>query len=217
MTDTAVIVFARVPRLGRVKTRIAARVGEDRALAVHRALLERALQCAALVSEAWRELCIAGDDEAGECARLANSYDMRLTVQVGADLGERMFEALHRHTLAGRRVVLMGADCPWLEPHHLRRALELLQAHEQVFAPALDGGYVMVGSRCAHRDLFTGIDWGSSRVMAQTRDRLETLAMSAGFLQPLRDVDTWDDWQAWRADLRSTGAGAGDEPPRKRC
>ena len=89
-----VMVFARAPRLGAVKTRLAAGVGEQEALRVHRVLLEHALDIAAGVPAAAGELWIAGDDVGGECARLAARRGLRLEHQCEGDLGARMHAAV---------------------------------------------------------------------------------------------------------------------------
>ncbi len=202
MNDEAIIVFARVPRLGEVKSRLAARTGQMQALDIYRHLLRRVLGQVAAVEHVVRELCIFGDDTEGECASLAKEFNLSLAVQVGNDLGERMYRRLLHHTQQGRPSVLIGSDCPWLQSLHLRQALELLKIHDQVFAPALDGGYVLVGSRCARSEVFQGIDWGSSRVMSQTQDQLNRIDARAGLLAHFRDVDDWDDWLAWLSDCK---------------
>ena len=211
MNDEAIIVFARVPRLGEVKSRLAARAGQQQALDIYRQMLRRVLGQVAAVEYGLRELCIFGDDAEGECAALAQEFSLSLAVQVGDDLGERMYRRLLHHTRQGRRSVLIGSDCPWLQSTHLRQALELLKNHDQVFAPALDGGYVLVGSRSARPEVFQGIDWGSSRVMSQTQDQLRRIGASVGLLAHFRDVDDWDDWLAWLSDNKkaeSPGSGA---------
>jgi len=211
MNDEAIIVFARVPRLGEVKSRLAARAGQKQALDIYRQLLRHVLGRVAAVEHVVRELCIFGDDAEAECASLAQEFSLSLAVQIGDDLGERMYRRLLHHNRLGRRSVLVGSDCPWLHAAHLRQALELLRNHDQVFAPALDGGYVLVGSRSARPEVFQGIDWGSSRVMSQTHDQLCRIGASVGLLAHFRDVDDWDDWLAWLSDSKkaeSPGSGA---------
>jgi rSAM/selenodomain-associated transferase 1 len=207
MSDAAVIVFARVPRLGEVKSRIAARMGPELALSVHRQLLRRVLEQVTELEASVRELCIAGADSDGECASLAREFGLSIATQVGKDLGERMYQRLAHHNRLERRAVLVGADCPWLRSCDLRQALDALEQHEHVFAPAFDGGYVLVGSRCARPEVFQEIVWGSSRVMSQTLEQLARLNARAFLLPSFRDVDEWDDWLAWVSET-SHPAGA---------
>ena len=204
-----VIVFARVPRLGRVKTRLAAAVGDAEALRVHRSLLARTLQVAAgfagacdaggFPHPAELELRIEGADSAGECAGLAARHGFVLRPQHGSDLGVRMHAALAEALGAGRTPVLVGCDCPVLEPTDLAAAFGALAGHEAVFAPAEDGGYALVGLRRPCAALFEGIAWGTGRVMEQTRLRLRSLGLGWGELRTLWDVDELDDYRRWRA------------------
>ncbi len=121
--------------------------------------------------------------------------------QPSGDLGQRMNAAFAAH--AGQSdapLLLIGTDCPALEPQHLREAAQrLLQADEAVFTPAEDGGYVLVGLRRPQPALFEAIDWGTDRVMAQTRARLGQLGLRYSEMPKLWDVDEPADWQRWRA------------------
>lgn len=113
--------------------------------------------------------------------------------QPAGDLGERM-----RHALAAnqpRPVLLVGTDCPCMTPTHLRDAAKaLLEGHDAVFLPAEDGGYVLIGLRSfAHHRLFSGISWGSSTVMDETRHRLRAIGYSWAEPATLWDVDNPDD------------------------
>ena len=103
-----VIVFAKAPRLGEVKTRLAATLGADVALEAHRRLLERTVAQVAMIPGVSRELCIAGPDPLGACTALARHYGFDLTEQHGTDLGERMANAMQPALASGRRVVLVG-------------------------------------------------------------------------------------------------------------
>jgi hypothetical protein len=117
-------------------------------------------------------------------------YGVRLRAQGRGDLGERMYRALRRHPGA----VLIGADCPALRPADLRAAARALQAGaDAVFSPAEDGGYGLIGLRRAARAAFDGVDWGSARVMAQTRRNLRRLEWRWRELRTVWDVDRPED------------------------
>jgi hypothetical protein len=198
--EARLIVFARAPVAGRVKTRLARDVGEARALAVYRALLERTLAVAARVVGAGRELLVAGDDPAGECAVLAARHGFVLGAQRGDGLGERMANALHDALGEGlRRAVLVGCDCPVLEPADLEAAFERLLSRDAVFMPADDGGYVLVGLSRRLPAVFDGPQWGTEAVMAQTRARLLAQGASWAELRTVWDVDDADDLRRWEA------------------
>jgi rSAM/selenodomain-associated transferase 1 len=112
-----------------------------------------------------------------------------LRSQSGADLGARMAAAFTAH--AGP-LLLIGTDCPALQAAHLAAAASALlddRDNDAVFIPVEDGGYVLVGLRRPQARLFEAIDWGSERVMAQTRQRMSELGLRWAELPTLWDVD----------------------------
>lgn len=200
----SVIVFARAPQRGRVKTRLAAAIGEDAALDAHRRLLYATAGVAASLlghpdfGEGSVELCIDGADPDGECAALARRFGLLLGRQEGSDLGTRMHSALARALRDGRLPVLVGSDCPALRADDLLGALAALRRHDAVFAPAEDGGYVLVGLARECPALFEGVAWGGPDVMDQTRARLRAAGVGWAELRTLWDVDRHEDWLRWR-------------------
>lgn len=200
----AVIVFARAPLRGRVKTRLAATIGDDAALDAHRALLQATAGVAGSLlgdpgfAEGSVELCIDGEDPDGECAALARRLGLRLGRQQGGDLGARMHSALVRALRRGRLPVLVGSDCPALQAHDLLEALAALRRYDAVFAPAEDGGYALVGLARECPSLFEGVSWGGPQVMEQTRARLRAAGIDWAELRTLWDVDCHEDWLRWR-------------------
>ncbi|HHJ14495.1 MAG TPA: glycosyltransferase [Gammaproteobacteria bacterium] len=194
-----ILVFARAPRLGTVKTRLATEIGEAAALAVYEQLLEHSLRVAAADRLAPVELHVAGDTGNPVLQRLAARYACRLVPQVAGDLGRRMQAALETALGRAEVAVLVGSDCPVLAAAHLRRVLERLAAGSTpVFIPAEDGGYVLIGTRDAPPWLFRDIDWGSEHVMSQTRQRLAQHACRAIELEPLWDLDRPQDLLRWQ-------------------
>jgi hypothetical protein len=103
----------------------------------------------------------------------------------------RAFESAHA---ADDGLLLIGSDCPALTPQHLATAATALASHPAVFAPAEDGGYVLVGLARALPSIFDGVAWGSAAVMAQTRERLAAAGASWVELATLWDVDRPDDY-----------------------
>ncbi len=193
-----VMVFARVPRLGAVKTRLAAGLGEQEALRVHRLLLERAVTIAAGVPAAAGELWIAGDDVQGECAGLASRHGLRLERQCEGDLGARMHGSLSGALRGGRLPVLIGCDCPPLAVRDVEDAFDALASFDAVFAPTEDGGYTLVG---VARDLpgaFEGLAWGGPDVMADTRRRLLAHGARWKELRTVWDLDDAHDYARWQ-------------------
>jgi len=189
--DVAVLVFARKPVPGRVKTRLVPRLGEWRAARLHARLTTHALRTAA----------------AARCGPVA-LHDTRS--QRGADLGARMRHALTLALRRHRAALLIGADCPALRVFDLRRAARLLAGGcDIVLAPAEDGGYVLLGARRLVDGLFEGIEWGSSAVYARTAERLDARGVRWHALRTLWDVDRPEDLDrlsGLRPRMRQTGA-----------
>jgi len=184
--EGALIVFARAPEPGRVKTRLVPLLGERGAARLHARLLEKTLRTAQSAGFA-RAYLYCSPGTRGEFFRtMKKRYGVQLRAQGRGDLGERMYRALRSHPGA----VLIGADCPALRPADLRAAARALRAGaDAVFAPAEDGGYALVGLRRADRAAFRGVDWGSARVMAQTRRNLRRLQWRWRELRTVWDVD----------------------------
>jgi rSAM/selenodomain-associated transferase 1 len=186
-----VIVLARAAVPGAAKTRLVPALGAERAAALQRHLTELALrriQAAGAAAELW----IAGAIDAAT-RELAATYQAKLHQQPEGDLGVRMLAALgdaHRH---GRPGLLIGTDCPAQQPSDLEQAWGLLESHDVVLQPALDGGYVMIGAVEPHPALFHDVRWGSDTVLAETRSRCAALALRCAELRPLPDLDRPDD------------------------
>jgi len=206
MTDGAVLVFSRTPLPGTVKSRLVPVLGAAGAADLYRGLVRRTLDTARRAAPAAIELWCTPDPGDEFLRDFAVSHGVTLHSQQGGDLGERMeralAEALQRHPCA----VLVGCDCPELEPADLRRAVSALAAGAQVvLGPAKDGGYYLVGMGGGVADIFRDIDWGTARVMAQTRERLRQRSIAHVELASRRDLDD-------AADLAHYLASAGVPP-----
>ena len=187
-SDLVVIVFARAPTPGRVKTRLAPRLGDWGAarlqarltrLAVRTALASRCGRVELHGTPRWRH---------GFFLDLANTYRIPVMDQKGADLGERMRRALQAALRRHRGAILIGSDCPALDARDLRRAARLLCGGcDAVLGPAEDGGYVLIALKRMPPGLFDGVAWGDPRVYADTVKKLSGRRWRA--LRMLWDVD----------------------------
>jgi len=210
VAERALIVFARVPRRGRVKSRLAAGIGEDRALDAYRKMLVDTLATCASVQGACSLLCLEGEDVDGECAALAARFGMQIARQRAGDLGRRMHAALAAQLAAGRLPVLVGCDCPPLAAADLEAAFDALQTADAVFGATEDGGYALVGIRRELPEAFEGPAWGSDSVMRSTREALRARGASWIELRTLWDVDDlagYRRWLAWRRENRGGRGG----------
>lgn len=204
--STAVIVFAKAPVPGAVKTRLVPALGAEGAAALATCMLRHTLEQAVSADVGPVELCVAPDDAHPALRDAAATYGVALVVQGDGDLGQRMHRAFQRHLQAPGQALLIGTDAPALDAAVLRDAARALAAHDAVFVPALDGGYALVGLRRADARCFAGMRWSHAQVMADTRERLRAAGLHWRELPPVADVDEPADLvhlpPRWRAGPR---------------
>lgn len=191
----AVLVFVRAPETGRVKTRLAATIGDDAALRVYRRLAEHTMaEVRALAADGVAIRVHYAPADAGDAVAGWLGAGPAYLPQLDADLGMRMEDAFARAFADGaERVVIVGSDLPEVSPSLLRRAFALLDAHPAVIGPARDGGYYLLGLRGMVEGIFSGIAWSTPAVRESTLDRLRAADVEPAMLEVLSDVDTVDD------------------------
>jgi len=192
--EATLVVFAKAPQPGRVKTRLAARLGKTGAARLHARLVERALRTAVAARLGRVELHCAPRLRHPFFAALARRHGLRLRAQGAGDLGDRMLRAFTRVLREANSALLVGSDCAALRAADLRAAARALRrGADAVLAPAEDGGYALIGLRQARKQLFDGIAWGGPRVLEQTRARLRRLRWKWVELRTVWDVDRPED------------------------
>jgi rSAM/selenodomain-associated transferase 1 len=184
---TRVVIFAKQPVAGQVKTRLIPELGAEGAAKMARRMLGWTVR-EALATGLPVELC--GDPDAASWYRPRPGLD--LTGQGEGDLGERLARATRR-VVAAEPVLLIGSDCPELGTGRIETAAKKLSTHDAVIHPARDGGYALLGLRRYDASLFSGIAWSTSAVAAQTIQRIETLGWRLQVSETLRDVDEPED------------------------
>jgi rSAM/selenodomain-associated transferase 1 len=192
VNDTLAIIFAKAPVPGEVKTRLIPAIGELSAAMLHSALTERAIENAQSLG-APVELACAPDIQHAFFEQCAEDFGVMLNAQGEGDLGSRMLRALQRALKSHGKVLLAGADAPALGKKEWKAAEAALDAHDIVLIPADDGGYVLIGARKVHAQMFDGIEWGSAKVLAQQRTALAKSGLLHAELAPSWDVDRPED------------------------
>ncbi len=192
MTNTLAIIFAKAPVPGDVKTRLIPAMGEMNAAMLHSALTERAIENAQSLG-APVELCCAPDIQHAFFAQCEEDLGVQLTAQEGGDLGTRMGRAIRRALKTYSKVLLAGADAPAIGRREWTAAASALDRHDMVLIPADDGGYVLVGARKDHAQMFDGISWGSGAVLAQQRNAFVRAGLTHAELAVSWDVDRPED------------------------
>lgn len=196
MSDNAVLIFAKSPRPGAVKTRLIPHLGAQGASELYTGLLRREIEWLAGDTPYDLEIWVTPDVRHPLWRELSGRYRLSLFEQRGSDLGERMGAAAREALARYRRIVLLGVDCPALTPRHLRQAFAWLrQGADAVLGPAEDGGYVLLGLKRWHPSLFEGHAWGSDRVADTTRQALRGIDWEWRELAPLWDLDRPEDLQ----------------------
>jgi rSAM/selenodomain-associated transferase 1 len=194
--DCRVIVFARAPEPGQVKTRLIPVLGEAGAADLQRGFVHHALGAAKEAALGPVELWCAPDALHPFFAECGRRFGASLHAQGAGDLGERMERALRAGLERSHRVILIGSDIPAMDPQYLRAADRALVAgKDMVIGPAEDGGYVLIGFTHCVAELFRGIPWGTPAVLEETRRRAAALSLRAGELPVLWDVDRPEDLQ----------------------
>jgi len=195
-SNTGIVVFAKAPRPGAVKTRLIPLLGAEAAASLHAQLVEHTLATACASGIGPVELCCAPHTDDPFFAKCRSRYPISLTCQTQGDLGARMLAAFMRTLPHAGSVILIGSDCPALTASHLKQAAQALaDGNDAVLIPAEDGGYALIGlNRCDAR-LFHDIEWGGAKVMRAARDRLRRLQWRWKELETLWDIDRPEDYQ----------------------
>ncbi len=212
LMPTRILVFAKAPVSGRVKTRLIPALGAAGAARLARRLLDHTLAQALAAGCGTVELCASPDFSAPDWAAVPLPPGVAASVQGDGDLGARLARAARRHLAQGGQVLLIGTDCPALSAVRLRAAAAALADHDAALYPALDGGYTLLGLRADHPSLFTAIPWSTAQVAAVTRARMQILGWRVWVGEALPDIDTPADlvqlpeWLRETANLVTAGA-----------
>ncbi len=186
--ENLLLVFTRNPELGKVKTRLAASIGNENALAVYKILLEHTKNILVQVKASKTVLYsekINEDDIWNQ-----EWFDKKL--QKGNDLGERMKNAFQEgFNLGFKKIVIVGSDLLDLEVSDLEKAFELLIENDAVIGPAVDGGYYLLGLKNIPNNIFENKKWSTNTVLQDTLQDLKHLKYAQ--LKPKNDIDTIDD------------------------
>lgn len=187
------LIFARYPESGKVKTRLADTLGTAEALKVYKKLLlytfQICQQYTGMVQICWAETLPEHPD-----FPLPTTFIQ--SVQKGSELGDRLMNAFVEHFHASAiPIMIIGADCPSLSVDILRTASDKLQKYDVVIGPAVDGGYYLLGMQHYFKAILADIPWSTSSVFPETMEKINHNKLSCFILPTLRDIDTISDYQ----------------------
>ncbi len=200
--DTQIIVLLKAPRLGLAKTRLAGALGDTGALDAYRILVERLIERISRLD--CVQLRFTPCDAAADIEPWLIKPGWVSRPQGTGDLGERLLSAFESSRSEGfSRTIVIGSDCPYLHEDDLMAAARSMENHQVVLGPAADGGYWLIGLKESRPELFVDIDWGSERVLQQTLSATRRLGLKHQLLRTLSDIDSLDDWNAFKAGWAS--------------
>ncbi|TGL20297.1 glycosyltransferase [Leptospira bourretii] len=195
MGKNKLIIFAKQPELGKVKTRLAVSIGEDQTLKIYKELLEITKNITSTLSVEkivyWDHLDLVSP--------LKFEFGDSTKVQVEGDLGFKMktaFEDEFRSNFG--KVVIIGTDCPFLTKEILEKAYLSLDTTDFVIGPAMDGGYYLLGMREFFPYVFDSIPWSTSNVLPLTLEVIQKNKNTVTLLAELNDIDDINDLKDWK-------------------
>tara|TARA_R110000772_G_scaffold26400_14_gene68138 strand:+ start:82 stop:699 length:618 start_codon:yes stop_codon:yes gene_type:complete len=189
--EACIVMFAKAPVPGKVKTRLIPALGEQGALDLYLWLLQRQMLVLNNSRLCSTQLWVDQNPE----YPVFKQFKGVIKVQKGQSLGDRMADAVQTVLRHYKAVLIIGSDCPEIDDAYLEQALLRLNdnATDVVLGPALDGGYVLIGMKQACEALFEGIEWGTESVRRDTLKLISSHGLTHAELPFLRDIDTAED------------------------
>jgi rSAM/selenodomain-associated transferase 1 len=216
-SDRVLVIMAKAPRLGEVKTRLTPSLSPAAVTAFYCCLLDDTLALARSLSDVEVAIMCPGSDvnELAQLAgaQLANNEASIVAQKIVAQKGEGLAAGLtsvFAHFAEGhpRRIIAFNSDSPHLPRSVLEDAFETLAAHDVVVGPTHDGGYYLVGAKASHPTLFAGDGMGTTSALERLLSRARALELSVGFADPFYDIDVVDDLTRLAEELRLAPARA---------
>jgi len=194
MSRQALIIFVKNPQLGKVKTRLAATVGDERALEIYKVLLEHTMKSTVNLRQDkyvyYSEQVSMGD--------LWSEQHYHKQVQSSGDLGQKMNAAFKQCFAKGfDKVCIIGSDLIEMSEDIIRDAFDTLNSKDVVIGPASDGGYYLLGMSKLYAQLFNNKNWSTETVLQDTIKNIEVHNLSYRLLPELNDIDTEEDWEEY--------------------
>lgn len=187
------IVFQKNTELRKVKTRLAASIGDKKALQVYLNLIgytKKIIDPLCIIKQIWYSSWIENND----------IWDSKLYVkrkQIEGNLGERISFSFKKafENSEVKKVIIIGTDCAEITTSLIKEAFVSLETHDFVLGPAMDGGFYLLGMNLFYPDIFHQIEWSTDTVFSKIVNQMNALNKSIHVLPPLNDIDTLEDWE----------------------
>lgn len=210
VASQCLVVMARAPVAGRVKTRLIPYLGRHRAARVYRQLLVDTVRRLGQSNAYSMKLSCTPDTGHALFHRLERDNRLSLVRQPAGDLGQRMLRIFSHELLQHESVLIVGTDLVNLGPDHVERAFDdLQQGADVVLTRTLDGGYGLIGMNRLYGQLFRGIPWSTSRVADVTVNKARRLGLTVWVGDGLRDIDEPGDYVRWKKTARKLKGNTG--------
>lgn len=184
MNKNALIIFAKNPVLGKVKTRLARETGNEKAFEIYKLLLENAYR------QTKETDCVKYLFLSDHLDKNIFESDFTQYIQSGKDLGERMLNAFKNiFEKDFEKAIIIGTDCPELDSEIIHEAFNKLNEYEIVIGPAKDGGYYLIGLKEPDKFLFENIKWSTGEVLNETIKKIKSAGKNFFLLKELNDID----------------------------
>lgn len=205
--EARLLVMSKAPEPGQVKTRLIPLLGAGGAAGLYAGLVHDCLQMSTTADLCPVELWCSPSARHPFFRQCGTHYPVSLYCQPPGDLGQRMSAALQSALQRSAHAILIGADCPTLSAADIGKALDLLAGgNDAVLGPAADGGYYLIGMKAHHGFVFRNMPWSSPAVLQVTEQRLRQHGLQWQRLAVHRDLDTADDYRAWKAAVAGSPA-----------
>jgi uncharacterized protein len=182
----AIVIMSKVPKPGKTKTRLMTQISGEECAMLH-------LACLKDICHTVKGLDVQGYVYFTGASEVDLPPEILKRLQIGRDLGERLYHTALGVLAEHDRLIFLGADLPNLTGDLLQKAIDYLDEFDTVIGPATDGGYYLLGIKYAHASLFADIEWGGARVLDQTIKQIEESKLSYYLLESKNDIDTWED------------------------
>lgn len=191
--DNNLILFLKYPEKGKVKTRLAKDIGNEKALLIYKKLVSKLLNQLD-INNYDISIYYFPENKKNEVKKWINLPDIKYLPQSGDDLGARMLNAFKDSiSLKYAKTVIIGTDCLEINDNIISKSFYLLDDSDLVLGPATDGGYYLIGLKTIIEPLFKNISWSTDKVLKQTLNKAKELNIEYKFLDFLSDIDTLED------------------------
>lgn len=194
-----IIVFAKYPENGKVKTRLSATIGENFAKNFYKICAEHTFEEILKVNDKNKEQFLFYSDKKNK-NKISEWTENKFLCfpQRGKDLGEKMlnaFKTIKKENAT--KAIIVGTDLPDISSDILNKSFELLNDSDIVIGPATDGGYYLLGMKKIYKELFSNMPWSSDILFDKTLNVIKELGLEASILPELSDIDTEEDLWNW--------------------